>query len=419
VIRDRWCFNLVAAAAVLSCADAAAATDDSSAAASEETLAAVEERVERTARAIDELLARLAAERDRLEADRRALAEYRREASAALAAATGRGPADAAAAPAPEPPQPVGVAPAESSRPLAPAQLFDEPTALTPRGQLVVEGSQQFVHSTDNRVALVGYTILPAVTIGLIDVRRVSRGIDTFSLTARYGLFRRLEFEVKAPYVWASSSTLTRPLATASTTDSFFDATGSGLGDVEVAARTQLNRFRGDNAVWIAYLRYKSHTGTGVFEVPVDPDTGLQTELPTGSGFAGIQPGVTFLVPSDPAIFFGGVAYNHNFSRQFDGYGTVRPGGVIDVTLGMGLALNERSSFSVGYQHSVVGQTSQRNPEEEGRVLAPTGRLQLGTMRFGLSYRLTDRFNMNLTVGIGATRDTPDMEATLRLPYRF
>ena len=183
--------------------------------------------------------------------------------------------------------------------------------------------------------------------------------------------------------------------------------------------RTQLNHFHGDNVVWIASLRYKTITGTDVFEEPSIRTTGLQTRLATGSGFDAVQPGFTVLLPSDPAVFFGGVAYTYSFARNVGyGYGRVDPGGILDLTIGMGLALNDQASFSVGYQHSVVDQTSQP-VAPIGRALARTGTLQLGTLRFGVAYSLTERLNLNTTIGIGVTRDSPDLEATIRFPYRF
>jgi hypothetical protein len=375
---------------------------------------ALQRRLEQTEQRLRELAQHVAAEQQQLDADRRALEAYRRGSDSELSQAVGKGTAQGAGQP-----TPVGEAPSQPDAPAATAQIFEEPTALTPRGKLVLESDVQYVHSTNNQVALVGYTVLPALTIGLIDVQRIESNLTDYSLTARYGLTPRWELEVKAPYITANTTTETRPLATASETNSYFDSSGSGLGDVEVAMRTQLNHFHGDNAVWIASLRYKTHTGTNVFEEPIDPNTGLQTRLATGSGFDAVQPGVTVLFPSDPAVFFGGVAYTYSFAREVGhGYGRVDPGGILDLTMGMGLALNEHASFSVGYQHSIVDQTTQPTPAV-GLALTRVGTLQLGTLRFGVAYRLTDRFSVNTTIGIGVTRDTPDLEATLRLPYRF
>ena len=376
--------------------------------------AELQRRLEQTEQKLRELAEQIAVEQRQLDADRRLLDAYRHSSESELQRAVGKG-----AAAGPAQPAPVGEAPRPPDAPAATAQIFQEPTALTPRGKFVFEPAAQYVHSTNNQVALVGYTVLPALTIGLIDIQRIESNLTDLSLTARYGLAQRLEFEVKAPYIFANTTTQTRPLATASVTNSFFDSHGSGIGDVEVAMRAQLNRFRGDNVVWIGSLRYKTRTGTDVFQEPLNGTTGLQTRLATGSGFNAIQPGLTLLFPSDPAVFFGGAAYTHSFARDVGfGFGKVDPGGILDLNMGMGLALNERASFSVGYQHSVVDQTSQPVPAT-GRALARTGTLQLGTLRFGIAYGLTERFNLNTTIGIGVTRDSPDLEATIRLPYRF
>ncbi|MGH9920580.1 MAG: acetate kinase, partial [Nitrososphaerales archaeon] len=132
------------------------------------------------------------------------------------------------------PQTPVGEAP-KPQTPAAPAQVFAEPTALTPRGTFVIEPDVQYVHSTNNQVALVGYTVLPALTIGLINIQRIESNLSTFSLTARYGILSRLEMELRAPYVVENTSTETRPLATASVTNSFFNAHGNGLGDAQLS----------------------------------------------------------------------------------------------------------------------------------------------------------------------------------------
>jgi hypothetical protein len=82
--------------------------------------------------------------------------------------------------------------------------------------------------------------------------------------------------------------------------------------------------------------------------------TGLPLDLPTGSGFYAMQPSLTWLYASDPAILFGGVSYLYNFKRnnvsrrvlagELEPLGTVAPGGVIGFNFGLGLALNEQGA---------------------------------------------------------------------------
>jgi hypothetical protein len=46
-------------------------------------------------------------------------------------------------------------------------------------------------------------------------------------------------------------------------------------------------------------------------------------------------------------------------------------------------------------------------------------RTQLGTLLLGFSYRINERRSLNVSVGAGLTRDTPDVTVTLRLPIQF
>ncbi|MCG6873504.1 MAG: acetate kinase [Betaproteobacteria bacterium] len=391
---------------------------------------------------LDKMQRQLEAEREKLHALEQALGEQRRrldqqlrELDALKARMSGRGAAPGGTAVSVETPQggasvpvqsaqaakpakPVGEAPPEPDRPPEVAQIFAEPTVLTPPGKFVLEPSLQYIRANDNRVALVGFTIVPALTIGLIDIRSVGRDTYYAALTGRWGVANRFELEAKVPYVWATSSTLTRPLATPSVTDTMFDASGAGLGDIEFAARYQINRVRADNPVFIGSLRFKTATGKGPFDVDYVPLTGLQTELATGTGFYGLQAGVSVLFPSDPAVFFGGMNYLYNFGRDVgNGFGHIDPGNILDFNVGMGLALNERASFSVGYQQSMVSKSSQSGEASAAKRLAPASSLVLGTARFGVSYKISAKTLLNFSLGIGVTSDTPDLELTVRVPY--
>ena len=270
----------------------------------------------------------------------------------------------------------VGAAPSADTQPPPVAPIFDQPGILTPKGRYVLEPSVQYSYSSSNRVALVGYTVIPALLIGLVDVREVKRNTMTGALTGRWGLTNRLEVEAKLPYVYRSDSTISRELFTGTSADRAFEASGKSIGDVEVAARYQLNEGQGGAPFMIGSLRFKTRTGKDPFEVVTDcvtrcvgntTGTGLPLDLPTGSGFYSLQPGLTWLFPSDPAVFFGGISYTHNFSRsdvsrqvlggESEFIGKIEPGGVIGINFGMGLAINDRSSFSVGVDLNSVGRT--------------------------------------------------------------
>lgn len=328
----------------------------------------------------------------------------------------------------------VGQAPRRDGRPPEVAPIFEAPGVLTPKNHFVMEPSFQFGYSSSNRVALVGYTIIPAILVGLIDVREVKRNTSTGSLAVRYGVTNRMEMELRVPYVYRTDSTVSREIFTGSSVENVFQTSGRSIGDAELTLRHQLNDGGVDKPYFVAGLRIKSRTGKDPFEVVTDcqrrcvgesvTGTGLPLELPTGSGFYAAQPNITALFPSDPAIFFGSLSYLHNFKRKdvsrliLDGeresLGTVAPGAVIGFNFGMGLALNEKASLSLGYDHQSIGRTKQNGVAVPGSV-----RTQLGTLLVGFSYRYSDKRSLNVSVGAGLTRDTPDVSLTVRMPLSF
>lgn len=404
----------------------------------EAPMTSMRQQIEAQNRQIDALKADLARQEAALAELRSALGMRGRGPAPAEAAAPAAAPGPAArpavvaqqGQPAQGGEQTVGQAPAGDNRPQRDVvTIFETPGVLTPPGKWIVEPSLQYAYSSSNRVALVGYTVIPAILIGLIDVREVKRNTFTAALTVRRGITNRFELEAKVPWVYRSDTSVSREYLVPQATESVFDADGKGIGDIELTGRYQLNDGGGENPYYIASLRFKTRTGKDPFEVetnytlPGGRGTGLQTELPTGSGFYTLTPGLTVLIPSDPAVFFGGLSYQYSFKRDnvkantvggpSDGgrIGDVEPGGVIGFNFGMGLALNERSSFSLGYDHQSVGKV-----KIDGRTAPGSVRVQLGTLLMGYSYRLNSGNYMNLSLGVGVTRDTPDLQLTLRMP---
>ncbi|CAG0977839.1 hypothetical protein ANRL4_01681 [Anaerolineae bacterium] len=340
------------------------------------------------------------------------------------------GPDDATSPPpAPvTPQQPVGIPPEQpkEQRPPEVAPIFDAPGVLTPRGSLVVEPSFQYSHSTTNRVALVGYTFVPAVHVGIIDIRAVDRDAYVWSLAARYGLTNRLEFEVKVPYVYQTDKSLARSYISSGLVEEAFDSDGNGIGDVEFGIRYQINSPT-TGPFYITSIRVKSDTGTGPFDVPyknpeVTPEAFIPLEQPTGSGFWALQFGLSAIYPTDPVVLFGGVSYLWNIERDVDdtkggkdlGIDSYDPGDAIGFNFGMGIALNEAVSFSLGYDHSIIGKDSQN-----GATLSNATTTHVGTLLFGYSLKLGDKTTANLSLGAGVTEAAPDVQITLRVPFSF
>jgi hypothetical protein len=331
------------------------------------------------------------------------------------------------------PSTPVGQAPPQNGRPPEVAPIFQQPGVLTPKNKIVIEPAYQFGYSTADRVALVGYTIIPAILIGLIDVRQVRDTTQTAVLTARYGITNRLELEVRVPYVSTHDDTVSRAVLTGSAEDNVFSSSGKGLGDIEATARYQINNGGADSAYYIGWFRFKSRTGTDPFQVVTDcvtrcvqnlTGTGLPVQQPTGTGFYTLQPGVTWLLPSDPVVFFGNLSYLYNVERHnvyehillagTQYLGTVKMGNEADISIGMGMALNDKASLSIGYDQTFIGTTY-----ESGQKLPGSTKVWLGSLLIGGSYRMNSKRTLNFTLGVGVTRDTPDATVTVRIPMMY
>jgi hypothetical protein len=143
----------------------------------------------------------------------------------------------------------------------------------------------------------------------------------------------------------------------------------------------------------------------------------VQTELPTGSGFYIFQPGLTLLFPSDPVVLFAGASFIYNIPRDVgNSIGRVDPGSGGNANVGLGLSLNEKLSLTLGYDHTVFSR-----PTSASNLLLTTSPqvTQIGVLLIGGSYRWSDRSFINFVVGVGATREAPDLQVTFRIPTAF
>ena len=322
---------------------------------------------------------------------------------------------------------------AEGQIPELPRISPDIGGVLTPRGRLVVEPSFRFQQTSVNSIAIEGLTIIPALLVGRIDIAEVDREAFTAQLTARYGLTSRIEAEITAPYLWRSDSTRTRSFNVGASEESLFSSSGDGLGDVEGGLRYQFNRGQNGWPFLVGNLRVKSDTGTDPFEISLraqqEDNQDIAAELATGSGFWSINPSVTFIMPSDPVVFFGNLGYLYTFeddkgtftieddqgNETVLGFGNVDPGDALRFNFGMGIGLNESSSWSISYSLDSFSETS---IEQSGGKLAGSD-VTIGKLLFGFSLRLQSGIPLNLAIGIGVTDDAPDTDITFRVPFNI
>jgi hypothetical protein len=341
-------------------------------------------------------------------------------ADATLAMMRGAG-APQAAGSAPAPGQTVGEAPP------ADHEIVQEVIAipqgqgvLTPKGKSVLESSFEYSRASNNRLVFRGIELIPGLQLGLIEASDADRDTMVETVSLRHGLTNRLEVEARMPVVARQD----RIRVVQQRNDGIvreFKLNDYDIGDAEVAVRYQLNDAKGpDQPIYVANLRIKSNTGRGPFDIGYD-EFGVATNITTGSGFWALQGGLSFLMPSDPVVIYGGASYLWHIPAHVNKLvagaliGRVDPGDAISANAGFGFALNSRFSFSLGYSHNYVFPTK----TEIGGTNQKSSALHVGSFGVGTSYRTSERTSVNLSFEFGMTSDAPDVSMTLRLPLSF
>jgi len=287
---------------------------------------------------------------------------------------------------------------------------------LTPAGQLVFDPSVEYTRSSTSRLVFRGIELIPGIQIGLIEASDADRDTVSANAALRYGITSRLEVEASLPYIYRHDRVEVVQQRDEQIVRNI-GLRGDGIGDAQLTVRYQLNKVRPLKPIWVASLRVKTDTGKGPFEIPFD-EFGVATGLSTGSGFWGVEPGISFLLPSDPVVIYGGLSYFWHMERDIDRdigdahIGRVDPGDSLTANIGFGFALNPRFSYSLGYRHNYIFPTR----SEIGDTVQHSPRLHVGQLNLGLSYRLTRTQAINLGFEFGVTEDAPDVSITLRSP---
>lgn len=113
-------------------------------------------------------------------------------------------------------------------------------------------------------------------------------------------------------------------------------------------------------------------------------------------------------------MLYANLNYLINYERNVSGFGKIDPGNAFGVNFGMGIALNEKLSFSLGYDHKQVQKT-----RLNGLAGTSARTLQVGRLLMGASFRPDGPVTVNVTLGVGVTEDSPDLDLVVRLPMAF
>jgi hypothetical protein len=98
---------------------------------------------------------------------------------------------------------------------------------------------------------------------------------------------------------------------------------------------------------------------------------------------------------------------SHNILAHF------KPGDTVGFQLGSVLAVNPETSVSVAWDQTFTRGTTLNGSRIPGSFLVG------GTLRLGGSYIYSPGRSIDLNLGIGLTRDVPNLQFTVGIPLRF
>ena len=297
---------------------------------------------------------------------------------------------------------------------------------LLAKGAFQLEPQLSFTNSSVNRVEIMGYTILPALTLGVIDVTRRETTSLSGTLTARYGLSDSIELDASIPMIASWSRFRLAPTNSDALRGSNINAKGYGFGDLRLGVRYQLNAGDRSTPIFVGGLSLRMPTGKSPYETDrrSAEQQFLEKELPTGSGFYGLSGTVSFVYPNEPGVLFGNVRYTWNIESPVNEtqpgsvpettYGKIDPGDVVGGSMGLGLSINDRLSLALSYDHAYVLKTRQN-----GRYVSGSVPLQIGTLGAGITWRRNRSSSYSFFLGVGVTDDAPDVSLGIRIPTNY
>lgn len=405
------------------------------------TLKSIRDSLDAQVRRLKEQEQALEQQRKELDEQRRKLMELERQLGTApkageqpAAAATAATAATAAAQGAPAKAKEPAAVSAATTKPAREEQrpavnlLADVGGVLTPKGRFVVEPEFEYAYDTQNRFYFNGVEVIDSILVGQIQVTDAQRRTFTEALNMRYGISNRLEVDTRIPFVYRDDDLTRQEVSTGNQRKDTLD--NADLGDVEFGVHYQVNRGQEGWPFFVGNFRVKSNTGQGSFDV--DPED----EVATGSGFWAVEPSLTVIYPTDPAVLFANIGYVYSIgddvSKTFTAdtgdrtrIGRVQPGGSVRASFGVGFALNEALSLSLGYEHDWIDGTDQEfEVAPSGGPFGSTQHdksddFQAGSLLFGLSYAISENVGINVNVAAGVTDEAPDTRISVRVPISF
>ncbi len=311
---------------------------------------------------------------------------------------------------------------------------------LLQRDQLVLEPSVAYSFSTNTRLIVSGFSVLPLIVLGNLESEKVTTQTFTPSIGFRYGLYRGLQFDFRLPYLLQTVNRLRVSTETAGQVEE--NSEEFGIGDITFGLSYQFLYEKDWYPDMVFRVGATAPTGRSQFEIFENIAAGgpianveeflnrLNDEgaaLGTGRWF--IDAAISGVKALDPAILFGTVGYSYappvsetliRITANPVGSGvalvpepiqaSLGPVNQISQSLGMAISLNNRVSMNFSFSNLVRFAT-----KVDGQPV-PDSSIHVSNLGLGFNIALSPQITTNVLGTIGLTPDAPDVTFTFTTP---
>jgi hypothetical protein len=218
------------------------------------------------------------------------------------------------------------------------------------------------------------------------------------SLAVRAGLPWRSQVQITVPFDWRREAS-----ALGDGTEVSHSATH--LGDLQLEFSHQFLVESGWAPDIIGAVTWRIPTGLDPYKAPI-------AAVANGVGTNGIIGRLTVLKTIDPLVVYSTLSYTANLPYR-ESFGRVHAGDAIDSQVGALLAVSPDTSLSFAFDQRFAFVTrvdGAKIPGSDGVA---------AVAQFGIDQVLSSRTLLEVTLGIGLTRDAPDYSLMVSVPIRF
>jgi len=262
-----------------------------------------------------------------------------------------------------------------------------------------IDVSLSYLHSSNNRLAVSGYSVIEVLNVGKFEVRKINRDILSTNIRLRHTT-PETSVELIIPYTFRRDEIIKYADVDSETNEPTREVlSGNGLGDILLNIQTDIKY--GDVHLQNTQVNLGLKTSTGKW---YDPKSGMSFT----SGHYGFKLGISHMIPIDPIVLFGSTNYFWNI-KQYN----VDPGDSIQYSMGVAYALTQNFSVNARFEHTLTGSTV-----NNGRTVIESSS-NSATLYMGGSYVSQKGVPFDVIIGTGLTEDAADFSFQLSRPFYF